>query len=60
VSEFSDAIDSSSDVPPGVSSGTFSLAPDETTYGELDSVCFSFLGDVDAFEISDLAVKRLA
>ena len=37
------------------------LAIDETTYGTLDTVCFSWLGEgaENAFEISDISVKRL-
>lgn len=38
-----------------------SVAVDETTYGALDTVCFSWLGEgaENAFEISDISVKRL-
>lgn len=61
VDDFASALEATADVPGNADNNTsFSLEPDETTYGELDSVCFSFLGDVDSFEISDLAVKRLA
>ena len=38
------------------------LTVDEATYGALDTVCFSWLGEgaSNAFEISDIAVRRLA
>lgn len=37
------------------------IAIDEATYGKLDTVCFSWLGEgaENAFEISDISVKRL-
>lgn len=40
--------------------GEGTMSVDESTYGELDSVCFAFLGSTDGFEVSDIAYAVLA
>ena len=39
---------------------TTAYTPDESTYGDLDTVCFAFLSTTDAFEVSDIDYARLA